>query len=209
MPLKITTVAASSRAATEDRLAVFPCRDGAVVVVADGTGGAAGGGRAADLAVKSVGAALEHGTFDPSSADRWVEVLAEADATLASDRGAGETTIVVVAITEHGSVAGASCGDSGAVIVTTRGGLDDLTEKQHRKRRLGSGRALPVPFWRPRFDGTLLVATDGLLSYAALEGIAHLAAEHDDLDALGRALVRAVTLSNGTLQDDLAIVLVR
>lgn len=209
MPLKITTVAASSRAATEDRFAVFPCRDGAVVVVADGAGGAAGGGRAADLGVKSVGAALDRGTFDPSSADRWVEVLAEADALIASDPGAGETTIVVVSITEHGHVAGASCGDSGALIVTTREHLDDLTEKQHRKRRLGSGRALPVPFWRPKLDGTLLVATDGLLSYAALERIAHLAGEHDDLDALGRALVRAVTLSNGTLQDDLALVLVR
>lgn len=135
MPFHVATAAASYREATEDRLAVHQLDGGVVVVVADGVGGASGGGRAADLAVKIVGEAIEHGAFNRFSANPWVELLIHADAIIASDRHAGETTIVVVAIAEDGHVVGASCGDSGAALVGADGRLDDLTAKQHKRRR--------------------------------------------------------------------------
>lgn len=209
MPFHVATAAASYREATEDRLAVHQLDGGLVVVVADGVGGVSGGGRAADLAVKIVSEAIEHGTFNLFSADPWVELLIHADAILASDRHAGETTIVVVVIAEDGRVVGASCGDSAAVMVGGDGRLDDLTAKQQKKRRLGSGRALPVAFARALLDGTLVVATDGLLSYARPKEITRIAVEHEDIDEAAEALVRAVTLPSGTLQDDVAVVVVR
>lgn len=209
MPFHVATAAASYREATEDRLAVHQLDGGVVVVVADGVGGFSGGGRAADLAVKIVGEAIEHGTFNLFSPDPWVELLIHADAIVASDRHAGETTIVVVAVAEDGRVVGASCGDSGAVMVTTSGDLDDLTTKQHKKRRLGSGRALPVPFERAVFNRTLVVATDGLFSFARPEVITRVAVEREDLDETAEALLRAVTLPTGTLQDDMAAIVVR
>lgn len=209
MPLHVATAAASYREATEDRLGVHQLDGGVVVVVADGVGGVSGGGRAADLALKIVGEAIEHGTFNLFSPSPWVELLIHADAIVASDRHAGETTIVVVAIAEDGHVVGASCGDSGAVVVTTSGDLDGLTSKQQKKRRLGSGRAMPVSFERAVLNGTLVVATDGLFSYARPEEIARVAVEHKDLDEAVEALVRAVRLPSGGLQDDVAVVVVR
>lgn len=209
MPFKVATAAASYREATEDRLGVHQIDRGVVVVVADGVGGVSGGGRAANLAVKIVAAAVLQGTFNRFSADPWVELLIHADAIIASDRHAGETTVVVVAIAEDGRVVGASCGDSGAVIVKTSGDLDDLTAGQHKKRRLGSGRATPTRFERATLDGTLVIATDGLFSYARPQAVARVAVEHDDLEETAEALVQAVRLPSGILQDDVTVVLMR
>ena len=94
-------------------------------------------------------------------------------------------------------------------MVATSGDLDDLTSKQHKKRRLGSGRAMPVAFERRTLDGTLVVATDGLFSYAGPKVVARVLIEHEDLDETAEALVQAVRLPSGDLIDDVAIVLVR
>lgn len=64
MPFHVATVAASYREATEDRLAVHQLDGGFVVVVAGGVGGISGGGRAADLAMKILRQAIEHGAFN-------------------------------------------------------------------------------------------------------------------------------------------------
>ncbi|MBL8717413.1 MAG: protein phosphatase 2C domain-containing protein [Myxococcales bacterium] len=209
MPFHVATAAASYREATEDRLAIHHLDGGCVVVVADGVGGVSGGGRAADLAVKIIGEAIDHGTFNRFSANPWVELLIHADAIIASDRDAGATTIAVVAVAEDVRVVGASCGDSGAVIVGADGRLDDLTAKQHKRRRLGSGRALPVAFERAALGGKLVVATDGLLSFATPGVIARIAVDDEGLDEAAEALVRAARLPNGALQDDVAVVVVR
>lgn len=66
-----------------------------------------------------------------------------------------------------------------------------------------------MSFERTVLDGTLVAATDGLFSYATPEGLARVAAEHEDLDETGEALVRAVRLPSGVLQDDVAVVLMR
>jgi len=77
-------------------------------------------------------------------------VLVHADAIVQSDRAAGETTCVIVVVSNDGRIVGASAGDSGATVVSTDGNIDDLTERQHRKGRL-----------RSALDGTLVVGTTG------------------------------------------------
>jgi serine/threonine protein phosphatase PrpC len=201
----------------EDRLALIQHRDALILVVADGAGGLSGGARAADLLVERVREAVDAPAFEAHRAGAWVELLARADRVIEADRDAGETTGVVVALAGafpgagsaagHAAVVGASCGDSGAGIVGVRG-HDDLTSGQHRKRRLGSGNAVPVPFSRARLDGTLLAATDGLFGFARPERIAEVA-RGGDLDDAARELVRLVRLPSGGLQDDVGVVLVR
>jgi serine/threonine protein phosphatase PrpC len=191
----------------EDRLAVID-RDGAlVVVVADGAGGLVGGGRAATLVVATVREAAGSPGFAPHRPEAWVEVLAHADLALEADPAAGETTAVVVAVAVD-LLVGASSGDSGAWVVRPGGRIDDLTARQHRRPRLGSGGALPVSFARPALAGTLIVATDGLLAYARPERVTA-AALAEDLDGAARALVQLVRLPGGGLQDDVGLILVR
>lgn len=208
MPFKIATTTASFRRSSEDRLASHQTPKGLVVVVADGAGGIPGGARAAELALQIVADAIEHDASKLVDPARLHELLVHADAIVQSDRAAGETTCVVVSVSGEGHLVGASVGDSGALVVKT-GSIDDLTASQHRKRRLGSGRAVPVVFERSDLDGTLLLASDGLLAYARAEIIARVVAEHEDLDVAAQALVEAVRLPSGDLQDDVAIVLVR
>jgi hypothetical protein len=86
-------------------------------------------------------------------------------------------------------------------VVHPDGTIDDLTARQHRKLRLGSGRARPVSFLRPKLAGTLLVATNGLFNYARPEKIAAVALG-EDLDCAARDLTQLVRLPGGGLQDD-------
>lgn len=202
----VATAAASFRAATEDRFAVHGAPGGLVVVVADGAGGVPGGAAAADRVLELVERTLGQGAFDPFTWS-WAELLRQADAMLDSDRTCGETTAVVVAVS-GGRLVGASCGDSAAWVVEGDA-YDDLTARQHRKRRLGSGRAEPVAFERASFVGTLLVATDGLFSYAKPTDVCACALE-SNLDGAASRLVELARLPrSGDLLDDVAIVLVR
>jgi len=203
---KLAHITASSRSGTEDRLAVHHLAGGLVVVVADGAGGVSGGGAAAERALAIVERALGQPDIEPFASATWTQVLAEADLEIEQDPACGETTAVVVAVSA-GGLAGASVGDSGAWLVH-EDGHDDLTAGQHRKRRLGSGRALPVPFERPALRGTLLVATDGLLACARPADICRIARE-EDLDASAQALVRLVWLPSEQFVDDVALVLLR
>jgi serine/threonine protein phosphatase PrpC len=205
---QLASTITSFRHGSEDRLAVQDVPGGLVVVVADGAGGMPGGGAAAELALKLVSDAVEYGTFDKFSSESWREVMIHLDAIVASDREAGETTMVVVAISDDCGVVGASVGDSGALVIGMDGTLKDLTESQHRKRRLGSGRALPVGF-EGVLKGTLLVATDGILAFARLSTIVEVVLANDNLDEAATALVDRVRLPNGSLQDDVALMLVR
>jgi PPM family protein phosphatase len=115
------------REAGEDRLSVLRHEDALVVVVADGVGGISGGAAAAELLLKLVEEAILVPGFDPDRSEAWAELLARADLALEVDPRAGETTGVVIAISEQGLV-GASSGDSGAWMVNGEdGGIDDLT----------------------------------------------------------------------------------
>jgi hypothetical protein len=206
MPLITARAPASPGACGDDRIALFEIGDMSIFVVADGAGGLSGGAVAADLLIDVVRRVVSAPVFAPLRAESWVELLGRADVAFDQDLRAGETTAVVVAVSEHGLV-GASAGDSGAWVVHPEG-VDDLTAAQHKKLRLGTGRARPVSYERPSFEGTLLVTTDGLLNYASPSRIAAIARQAD----LGRAvreLVDLVRLPSGELQDDVGVVLAR
>lgn len=206
-PVIVAQALAFVREPGEDRLTFIEHEDVLIVVVADGVGGISGGAAAAELLVTLVAEATILPDFDLYRPEGWVELLTRADAVLDADPSAGETTGVVIAVSD-GIVVGASCGDSGAWMVGEDGGIDDLTAGQHRKLRLGSGKARPVSFSRPTLTGTLLVATDGLFDYARPEKIVELALR-GDLDLAVKELVKLVRLPWGGLQDDVGLVLVR
>lgn len=82
------------------------------------------------------------------------------DQALVRQGSGGQCTAVVVEISEN-RVSGASVGDSGALMITSREILD-LTERQSRKPLLGSREASPVSFGQIPLSGRLLLATDDL-----------------------------------------------
>jgi serine/threonine protein phosphatase PrpC len=189
----------------EDRAAVMELPCGIDIVVADGAGGISGGAEAADIVVR-IAAESAPSIGKPRRPAAWRRLLAEMDRAVMNDPRAGQTTVVVAHAWPEG-VAGASVGDSGALLIS-RAGCVDLTAGQQRKPFVGSGAARPVAFAVPRFDGVLLAATDGLLKYAD-HGRIEEAARRDDVASAARDLVDLVRLGWGQLQDDVAVVLCR
>lgn len=168
--------------------------DRTLIVVADGAGGVAGGAAAAE----SICSALHDDRHD------WSTWLSDQDARLA-ERGAGQAAAVVVSISHSGNISGASVGDCEAWLFG-QGEPRALTAAQVRKPLLGDGAAVPATFTGTLVEGTLIIATDGLWKYTSRARIAPLAAIRPLETALA-ALVAAVTLNNGEIQDDLAIVI--
>lgn len=174
----------------EDRLAIWLDGDRLLVIVCDGAGGIPGGARAADLACAAL---LRGAPEDPAA------LLSRVDLALEADPFAGECTAVVAWASPEGAW-GASCGDSAAFVDGV-----EVTRGQHRKRRLGSGRARPVSF---RQSGRrLLVCTDGLSGVVRGEALASALAARR-LSGSCQALVDAARMPGGELVDDLALVLV-
>lgn len=170
-----------------------------LIVVADGAGGTGGGALAADAVCDAAIAA-----FRGTAADSWDRHLARIDAELSRTRHGGLSTAVVVEIA-NGHLAGASVGDSAAWLLTSEGVLD-LTAQQVRKPLMGSASAKPVTFGPQPLHGRLLVGTDGLFKYATRAQIAA-AASVTDTELAAAALVNAVRMPDGRLQDDVAVVI--
>lgn len=114
------------------------------------------------------------------------------------------STVIAIVI-EAGVVRGASVGDSEAWIISG-GQIVDLTVAQNRKPLLASGEAVPVELGPTPFAGRLLVGTDGLFKYARAERIAAVASAEPVARAV-EDLVDLARLSNGSLQDDVAVAL--
>jgi len=182
----------------EDRACVIELHDTFVAVVADGVGGTGNGGVAAQLIVDAV-SALTHVPND------WCVFLEHLDAE-ASRSGSGRSTAVIVAVCD-GRLSGTSVGDSAAWLISN-GELIDLTEGQQRRPFVGGGCIACATPSVPLNDGTLLVASDGLLNYAKRNDIIAIVSG-PNLRAAARALVDLVRLPNGKLQDDVAVVLCR
>ncbi len=178
----------------EDRIVVVETSSSKLVVVADGAGGVAGGARAAE----SICGALAGDTRD------WPTWLLQQDAILA-ERGTGLAAAVVLAISDDGTISGASVGDCEAWLFA-RGEAVNLTAGQVRKPLLGDGGAVPVSFGSSASGGTLIVATDGLWKYIKPARIAEIAVMRP-LESAVAALVDGVRLRSGALQDDVAIVM--
>jgi len=203
--VRVAQAVAFARGRGDDRVAVVEHAEATIVAVADGAGGMSGGALAAEQAISMVRAAAATPSFAVQDSRAWIDLLERADLALEAHRDAGETTCVVVAITQHGLV-GASAGDSGAWLVHPAG-IDDLTARQS-KRRLGSGIAQPAAISPGELAGTLLLATDGLLARARPERIAAAAMAHD-LEHVAHALIELVRSPAGALEDDVGVVLAR
>jgi serine/threonine protein phosphatase PrpC len=189
---------AAARGGGQDRACVFEWDDGFVVALVDGVGGTGNGAVAAQAIVEAVRAV---GT----ASHDWCALLADLDRD-EHRLGHGQSTAVILAITAAG-ISGASVGDSGAWLIQSADILD-LTDGQARKPLVGSG-CVPFRIQPTLLDGgTLLVASDGLLRYAKRNEIARVAAAAD-LAAAARSLVDLARLPNGSLQDDLSVVLCR
>jgi serine/threonine protein phosphatase PrpC len=196
----------SYRAATEDRAAVFEHPEATVILLADGVGGRAGGARAADCVLTSVGRRLPAMTALHKAAT-WHLLLEAVDRDLKMDGSGGETTAVVVAITSSG-LAGAAVGDSEAWIVSAADQPIVLAGRNRRKPYLGYGMATPESFVSGPLNGTLLVATDGLFKYAEAQRILT-TIRSIDLPAAATALAELPKSSEGSYRDDLAFALCR
>jgi PPM family protein phosphatase len=179
----------------DDRAAVVPIDDGLVIVVADGAGGTGGGAKAAQAIVDAV---VAH----PTTTD-WSAELVDLDDPV--KLGGGQSTAVILTVTS-GGIVGASVGDSGAWIVRD-GAITDLTQHQLRKPLVGDG-CSPIAFGAGSLEGTLVVASDGLLRYATWKDIAFVVGRGEPVDVVARRLVDLVRLPNGSLQDDVAVVVV-
>jgi serine/threonine protein phosphatase PrpC len=173
------------------------------LTLADGAGGMSGGAEAAEFVIQRVQAASAGVALKSDALSRLLSAI---DREMAGIGAYGETTCVLAAVSETGIV-GASVGDSGAWIIT-ESGVDNVTAHQWRKPFVGSGRANPVGFHRGPLQGTLLVASDGLLKYASAEQIAK-AALAADLNQASCDLVSLVRYPSGALPDDLSILLAR
>lgn len=180
---------------------VFEQGEDHVVVVADGAGGIRGGGDASDAFIAAVTSALTSGGFDITDPTIWNKLLTDVDHELAKTM-AGKTT-AVIAVVGSGGIVGVSAGDSQAWLVGETG-ADEFTADQ-TKKRLGSGRASPVSFFRPGLQGTLIVATDGLFKYATTGKIAETVRGREPGEA-AEALRGLVALPSGKYQDDVGIV---
>jgi serine/threonine protein phosphatase PrpC len=187
----------------QDRAEVVPHPQGIVAVVSDGAGGVSGGAEAAGTVAMWVKACTTR-TSDIRAVAQWGELLAKLDQQLMYTTG--QATAVVVAVHSDG-LAGASVGDSAAWLIGSDG-YDDLTASQTQKPLLGSGGAKPKVFERPAMTGTLLLASDGLVKYASPARICELA-RLANLRQAAEALVDAVRLRSGALQDDVGIILCR
>ena len=196
-------VTAAGNSENQDRGIIL--RDGPRLVfcVADGAGGLSGGLEAAILATEFV---RQHAAA-AESADACLEILRQLDAAIAKDVGGGETTCAI-AVVQQEEVFGASVGDSGIWFIPEEGIQVDLTRGQQRKPFIGTGSAWPAPFRHPMQRGLLLLATDGLLKYAAAERIAE-TCRQIPIEAAAHRLVELVRYPSGALPDDVTLILTK
>jgi len=168
-----------------------------IIVLADGAGGMTGGREAAERV-------LRHDFRAATGPTECAAELSRLDQQIHDDDACGETTSVVVIVREE-KVFGASIGDSGAWALTSDA-IVDLTQHQRRKPLLGSGAAEATAFGPFSFNDRILVASDGLLKYAPRDLLRRIGLG-SDLELAADALVAAARLPGGTLQDDVALVL--
>lgn len=187
----------------QDRAQIIQHPQGVVLVVADGAGGTSGGEEAANAVITWVTSFTTSAT-DIGEPGEWGALLARIDQQIAATNG--QSTAVVAAVTPSGIV-GASVGDSAAWMINDFT-IDDLTERQVRKPLLGTGEARPVLFERTTFNGTLLLASDGLIKYAPRDRIAE-AAVSGEMESACKSLVDSARMRSGGLQDDVAVILCR
>ena len=175
--------------------------------VADGQGGRAGGGRAAQIACAT---AIECvAKYPPESwwkLRTWSSLFRMVDEAVLADPVAGFTTFVGLCVIRD-RVIGISSGDSAAVVVT--GGVSvDLTARQHKNPPCGSGVAEGTTFeaslivpWR------LLAMTDGVWKYVGWERVTAATRQELGSEVVAELQQSARLRGSGLFQDDFTVVL--
>ena len=187
----------------QDSADIFWCGSNLVLVVADGAGGISGGAKAAQFVVSSLKKRLASIVCNLESLNK---LLTSIDREMAASGAYGETTCVVVVLSATGII-GTSVGDSGALIFSNSG-ITNQTANQARRPFVGSGQSTPVGFSDGPLNGTLLVASDGLLKYTSREKIAA-AINADNLDSVTEDLFALVKYPSGAFPDDVSVLLAR
>jgi len=187
----------------QDRAEFFWRNSDLILVVADGAGGRSGGAEAAEFVVKNIKDRIY--SLDLSQ-ETLCHLLSTVDREMAKSGKFGETTCVIVSLSSSGII-GASVGDSGALIFSANG-VQSLTENQIRKPFIGTGGAMPIGFKAFPLQGTLLVASDGLLKYTSQEKMAETIAATNS-ESAAEKLMALVRYPSGALPDDVSILLAR
>lgn len=191
--------------AGQDRIFTRVFDDVAIVALADGAGGSAGGDVAAQALVSEISKTAQD-VPDPHDEKFWVSWLKKMDELIHDHPLAGETTAVVAAVAP-GRITGASVGDSSAWLIGPNHDLD-VTAEQVRRPFLGSGSARARSFSVETKGEVLLLASDGLTKYADASRLHEIIRSHE-LEAAVEQLVEAVRLPSGSFFDDVSCILCR
>ena len=194
----------------EDAFCVQPhplTADNWLCFLADGQGGRAGGGAAAQLACRS-GLDIASKFRSESLIDRsiWPDILRQADLAVEADVDAGYTTLIGLCASGK-RIAGASSGDS-AVLLVNKGKAVHLTSAQHKNPPVGSGAAIFVPFEAEvEAPWSILVMSDGVWKYAGWDRVADVAVRQRGPTVLEALQECARLPRSGQFPDDFTVVL--
>jgi serine/threonine protein phosphatase PrpC len=196
----------------EDAVLVRPHpEDGRAVLccLADGQGGQVGGAIAAQVAVtESIRVASSFPLKALLDETSWYGIVSAADEAVCEDDAAGYTTLISLCLSKT-QVCGASCGDSGALLLN--GGREwVLTESQRKNPPVGSSAASPVAFSARLQPGwKLLLMSDGVWRYIGWEIVIQLAAMQDGETLITSLREAALNANGGKLDDDFSVALLQ
>jgi len=178
-----------------------------ICLVADGQGGQSGGGPASLLACKtSLIAAFgmrPERLIEPST---WVEIARQTDTVVAADRIAGFTTLVGLCV-YRGRVAGASNGDSAALLISN-GSPVNLTAKQLKNPPIGSGAVVSILFSAVIIEPwKVLAMSDGVWKYVGWNRVVEFAQKACGPTLISQLQKAARLPGNNRFQDDVTMVL--
>jgi serine/threonine protein phosphatase PrpC len=175
--------------------------------LADGQGGQAGGGRAAQVACAAgIAAAVRYCPERLMQGSTWTSILRQADQAVSVDPDAGYTTLIGLCICK-GIIAGASCGDSAALVACGSSQPKALTLGQAKNPPVGSAAAPFASFQ----DGlvtpwTVVVMSDGVWKYVGWEGVVQAVLQERGQRLLETLQSRARLTGSGRFQDDFTLV---
>jgi hypothetical protein len=177
-------------------------------VLADGQGGRAGGGRAAQLACRT---AMETAHRNPpdtlAEIGVWPTILRVADQAVTADSEAGFTTLIGLCVRSNVLV-GASSGDS-AVLSVCGGKAEELTARQWKNPPVGSGVAVFMPFAvKLSPSWAVLAVSDGVWKYTGWDRIIKEMSQQRGQVLLDVILDHSRRAGRGQLLDDFTAVLI-